>query len=136
MEHIEFINRVRRDLKFEMIGDAQQAVEASLSTFGERLTRTQVHRFGSQLPGQLKEYLAKRPNVESFNLEEYYNRAAARMAVSYGEGVRRSRAVMTLLRDVLSQGVMEKTLEELPGEYRELFGSAPSGPLSSSAPGV
>ena len=136
MEYMEFVNRVRRDLRFEMIVDAQRAVEASLSTFGERLTSTQVHRFGSQLPEQLKGYLVQRPDVEGFTLEEYYNRAAARMGVSYSEGVRRSRTVMVLLKDLLSEGALHRILQELPGEYRELFGWAPGGPLSPSAPGA
>ncbi|KMQ51187.1 hypothetical protein CHISP_1893 [Chitinispirillum alkaliphilum] len=134
MDYEKFTDRVKRELKLKTAQEAKLAVEATLSTLGERLNGADVHALGAQLPGELKGYLSERSNVEGFNLEEYYNRVASRTGLSYSAGVNQARVVASVLRDAITRGTLEKILEHLPGEYRELFGREPRSPLSPTAP--
>ncbi len=134
MVYVDFLKRVRLEARIETLHDTERAVEASLATLGERLEDADVKSLGAQLPSELKGFLSERHHFTHFNLEEYYNRVAARADVGYPEAVTRSRAVMKVVGEAVTNGLVDKILEQLPGEYRELFGQEPQNPLSPSQP--
>ncbi|MDG5815616.1 DUF2267 domain-containing protein [Chitinispirillales bacterium ANBcel5] len=130
MEYVEFVDKVRKGAKLHSLHDAEVAVEASLATLGERLNTTDTTALGAQVPSELKHFLSERSRVDSFDLEEYYNRVSARADVGYPDAVQRSRKVMTVLKEAVTEGQINKVLEHLPAEFKELFGKEPQDPLS------
>lgn len=134
MEYMEFVKRVKSGARLESLHDAEVAVKASLATLGERLEEADVRSLGAQVPSELKAFLGNRHRFTRFNLEEYYNRVAARADVGYPEAVERSRTVMAVMREAVTEGLVDKILSQLPPDFRELFGQEPSGPFSPSQP--
>ena len=111
--------------------DCTEAVlEASIETLGERLREADRDQLGAQLPKELKAVLGRRPKEEFFSLEEFYNRVSARAHIGYPDAVRWSRVVMGVMGEVVTVGLMQKILENLPAQYGELFGQEPTTPLS------
>ncbi|MFP4164458.1 MAG: DUF2267 domain-containing protein [Chitinispirillaceae bacterium] len=132
MEYMEFVKRVRAKARIETLHDAEVAVKATLATLGERLDEKDVRSLGAQIPSELKAFLSGRHRFSRFSLEEYYNRVSARADMGYPEAVERSRAVMSVMREAITEGLVEKILDQLPPDFRELFGEEPQGPLSPS----
>jgi uncharacterized protein (DUF2267 family) len=130
MHYVDFVEKVRRAANIETTHDSQLAVEATLATFGERLTRTEKVELGAQLPKELKAFLIEMGDVERFSLEEFYNRVAARADLGRPDAVKRSRAVMMVLQEAVTEGLLKPIRQRLPAEYNELFGSEPLSPLS------
>lgn len=132
MHYHDFLEKVRRAANIETIQDSQLAVEATLATFGERLTRTEKFELGAQLPKELKAFLGEMGDVERFSLEEFYNRVAARADLGRPDAVKRSRVVMMVLMEAVTDGLLKPIRERLPAEYNELFGNEPLSPLAST----
>lgn len=130
MHYPDFLEKVRRAANIETLHDSLLVVEATLATFGERLTRTEKFELGAQLPKELKAFLGEMGDVQRFSLEEFYNRVAARAELGRPDAVKRSRAVMMVLKEAVTDGLLKQIREKLPAEYNELFGSEPLSPLS------
>jgi uncharacterized protein (DUF2267 family) len=140
MRYHEFINRVQEEAEFGSKEEAVQATEAALTTLGERLYRTDRDDLAAQLPKQLKEYLHKtsdagstRQDAQHFSLEAFYNRVGARSGVRYSPAVKEAQAVMAILEEAISPGMLKAVLSSLPDEFAELFGQKPDRPASPSA---
>ena len=94
----------------------------------------------AELAKPLKDWLTlwmERPpreltNPHRFNLEEFYNRVAARSEVGYPAAIKHSQAVIQVLREAVSRGELRDVLRELPDEYDELLSGQPRGPASPS----
>jgi uncharacterized protein (DUF2267 family) len=139
MEYDEFVKRVRETAELDSREQALRAVEATLGTLGELLSKTEREDLAAELHKPLKGYLhvwtehpkgLNRPR--RFGLEEFYNRVAARSGVRHPAAVKHSRAVMKVLRQAVSQGELADVFRELPDEYDELLTGKPRGPLSPS----
>jgi uncharacterized protein (DUF2267 family) len=55
-------------------------------------------------------------------LPEFYNRVGARADLKYQDATERTRQVFSVLRQAVPGGEIEDVLEDLPSQYRELFG--------------
>jgi uncharacterized protein (DUF2267 family) len=130
MQYQDFMEGVKKSGNFSSIEETEVAVEASLSTLAERLHTTVTDKFQSQLPNQLKKYLAVSSGGIQFSLEEYYNRVGARARIRYSQAVRWSRAVMSAVNLAITAGLKKEILDDLPAEFVELFGQEPTTPLS------
>ncbi len=130
MQYQDFIEGVQRTGNFPSIEETELAIEASLSTLAERLHTSVNDKFRSQLPNQLKKYLAVSSDSIQFSLEEYYNRVGARAKVRYSQAVRLSRTVMCMVNRAITNGLKDEILDDLPAEFVELFGQEPTTPLS------
>lgn len=142
MEYREFVNRVREAAELGSPEEAIVAIESTLGTLGELLSKTERDDLASQLRKPLKECLYRwiehtggpaRPH--RFSLEEFYHRVSARSGVGYPAAVRHSLAVMSVLQQAVSQGEITDILRELPSDYEELVTGKPKGPLSPSIVG-
>jgi uncharacterized protein (DUF2267 family) len=140
MRYHEFINRVQDEARFGSKQEAVQATQATLATLGERLYRTDRDDLAAQLPKPLKEYLyeyvdagSTRQDAQHFSLEEFYNRVGARSRIRYASAVKEAQAVVEILKEAVSPGMLEEVLSSLPDEFTELFGQEPESPASASA---
>jgi uncharacterized protein (DUF2267 family) len=140
MEYNEFIKRVQDAAELAVPAETEAAIMAVLGTLGELLSPLERRHLAAQLHKPLKEYVdlwAERPPKERtgrhrFNLEEFYNRVAARAGVRYPAAVQRSRAVLKVLQEAVGAGEVADLFRELPAGYEELFSGKPAGPLSPS----
>ncbi len=140
MEYEEFIGRVQERAELDSPKEAAAAVKATLGTLGEMLSPRERHDLASELTKPLKEWLTlwmEQPareltNPHRFNLEEFYNRVAARSEVGYPAAIKHSQAVVQVLREAVSGGELRDVLRELPEEYEELLSGQPRGPASPS----
>jgi uncharacterized protein (DUF2267 family) len=112
---------------------ARRLTDAFFDTLGERLEHPARDHVAAQLPHDLKEILGRRHSVEHFTLEEFYKRLGARAGLHYEQAIEKTHIVTDVLRRAIPESEISFLLEQLPGEYIELFGP-PHGPLSPSAP--
>lgn len=137
MDYKEFVKRVQEKTKRGSPEEALAAIDATLGTLGELLSKTERDDLAAQLHKPLKESLYKwieRPRAlmhpHRFGLEEFYNRVAARSGTGHPAAIKDSLAVLSVLQEAVSQGQIADLLRELPDEYEELFTGRPKGPLS------
>jgi uncharacterized protein (DUF2267 family) len=138
MEYQEFVKRVQEETELAAPDEAAVAIKAVLGTLGEMLSPTERRHLAAQLPKSMKDYVTEwmeRPPKEKgrphrFGLEEFYHRVAARSEVRYPTAVRRSRAVMKVLREAVAPGALAGVFRELPREYEELLTGTPTSPVS------
>ena len=138
MEYDEFIRRVQEEAELAAPDEAAAATEAVLGTLGEMLSPMERGHLAAQLHKSLKEYVTEwmeHPSKEKgrphrFRLAEFYNRVAARSEVRYPTAVKRSQAVMKVLREAVAPGELAHMFRELPQEYEELRTGTPRSPAS------
>jgi len=133
MQTDEFVRRVQEQAKISTGDVAVIVIEATLETLGERLTRAERDDLAAELPGQLKEYVQKRQETTLFDLEEFYNRVAARSDRGLPAAIRHAHVVMSVLQEAVSAGQLKDVRRQLPAEFRELFTGEPYGPGSPAA---
>ena len=138
MEHQEFVKRVQAEAGLAAPDEAAAAIKAVLGTLGEMLSPTERRHLAAQLPKSMKSYVTEwmeRPPKEKgrphrFGLEEFYHRVGARSEVRYPAAVKRSQAVMKVLREAVAPGELADIFRELPQEYEELRTGIPRSSVS------
>jgi uncharacterized protein (DUF2267 family) len=138
MEYDEFIRRVQEEAELAAPDEAAAAIKAVLGTLGEMLSPTERRHLAAQLHKPMKDFVTEwmeRPPKEKgrphrFGLEEFYHRVAARSEVRYPTAVKRSQAVMKVLREAVAPGELAHMFHELPQEYEELRTGTPRSPAS------
>jgi uncharacterized protein (DUF2267 family) len=130
MTYDDFLNRVQTKASIEQKEEAAQVLEASLETLGERIERTEQRNLAAQLVDELKEFVLKRNQTDHYDLEEFYNRVAARSGQRYPEASEGARAVMKVLQEAVHGGEMDDIRRTLPDVYDELFGKGQPGAMS------
>ncbi len=138
MEYNEFVKRVQDEAELPEPDEATAAIRAVLGTLGEMLTPMGRRHLAAQLNKSMKDFVSawmEHPPKEKgrphrFSLEEFYQRVAARSDVRYPAAVRRSQAVMKVLREAVAPGELADIFRELPQEYEELLTGTPRSPVS------
>jgi uncharacterized protein (DUF2267 family) len=138
MEYNEFVKRVQDQAKMVAPDEAEATIKAVLGTLGEMLSPMERRHLAAQLHKPMKDFVTawvERPPKEKgrphrFHLEEFYHRVAARSDVRYPTAVKRSRAVMEVLREAVAPGELADIFRELPQEYEELLTGTPRSPAS------
>ena len=132
MKYEEFVEKVEQRAHLASKGEAQRAIQATLETLAEGLTRIERVDAAAQLPRGLALYL-EQPNLGSGNqpapvqkrissLDEFYQRMALREDVPQATAREHARAVMSVLVEALSRGEVEDIHRQLPIEfYYEFF---------------
>lgn len=125
MHSEELIGRVQHHVGLETQQEAFKAVEATLETLGERLSRKEAREFAAQLPHDLRECLLQRQDAQQpFDLDEFYNRVSARADMGRPQAVECALAVIKVLYEAVSAGEMADIQIELAPEYDPLFQKA------------
>ncbi len=138
MEYKEFIKRVQDEAVVAAPDEAAGAVQAVLGTLGEMLSPRERRHLAAQLPKSMKDFVTawmEHPPKEKgrphrFGLQEFYHRVAARSGVRYPTAVRRSGAVLKVLRQAVAPGELADIFRELPQEYEELLTGTGRSPVS------
>ncbi len=138
MEYNEFVKRVQDQAELAAPDEAGTAIKAVLGTLGEMLSPMERRHLAAQLPKSMKDFVTawmEHPPKEKgrphrFGLEEFYQRVAARSEVRYPTAVKRSQAVMKVLREAVAPGELADIFRELPQEYEELLTGIPRSPVS------
>jgi uncharacterized protein (DUF2267 family) len=138
MEYNEFVKRVQDQAELPGPDEAGAAIKAVLGTLGEMLSPMERRHLAAQLHKPLKDFVTawmERPPKEKgrphrFGLEEFYQRVAARSEVRYPTAVKRTQAVMKVLREAVAPGELADIFRELPQEYEELLTGTAASPVS------
>ena len=129
MQYDEFIKLVQERAKLDSREDAERLIGITMVTLAEPMSREETNRLASQLPVQIKrlleghheEPIPAKQTMRSFEIEEFYNRVKGRLGVSYQQGVDQVRAVMTVVREAVTPGIIDSLLQDLPDGYESLF---------------
>lgn len=130
MRYQEFIERVQARTHLNSYEEAEKTTMAVLETLGERLYKTERTKLAAELPKELKEFVFRkqpkeaetsRENMDRFWLQEFYNRVGERADISHQEAIKRTKAVMSVIHEAVSAGMLKEAEEELPKEYQTLF---------------
>ncbi len=140
MDHNEFVKRVQETTPLDSAEEAAAALEATIGTIGELLAPTGRRHLAAQLHKPMKEYVDRwieRPprrltNPHRFNLQEFYQRVAARSGLGYPAAVKSSQAVIQILREAITEGELADLFAQLPTDYDELLTGRPQTPASPS----
>jgi uncharacterized protein (DUF2267 family) len=122
----QFINEVARHAGVST-QQAETLTKAVLSALADRLTGGEADDIASQLPKGIKEaMLPTTPEAEPFGLSEFIERVARRAGVTGEQAEVGARAVMTTLREAITEGEFKDMMAQLPKEFEQLVQSASS----------
>ena len=132
MKYDEFIEQVRRRAHVSSESEAKRATQATLETLAAYISPIERHDAASQLPRVIKEYMQQpflgagkppAPSSESSEIvEDFYQRVSTLEEMPRETAREHARAVMSVLRDALSEGEFEDIRAELPAAlYNEFF---------------
>ena len=132
MKYNQFIELVRRRAHLSSESEAQRAAQATLETLAAYISPKERHDAASQLPKVIKEYMQQpflavgkppAPSPESSQIvEDFYQRVSALEGVPLETAREHARAVISVLREALTEGEFEDIRAELPTAlYNEFF---------------
>lgn len=121
MKTSEFVSAVQHSARIPDHEHAEQAVRATLSVLGERLSG-EAADLAAQLPPELASALPTDGSVQRFGLPEFYERVADREGLGCGpeQARQHARAVTAALREAVGPEYCQ-VLEQLPGDYADLM---------------
>ena len=125
MDYDQFLKQVRELTGLDR-AEAERATDATLATLAERITEGEAIDLAAQLPHDLQPSLEGSGPGESFPPEEFHRRVAERAGVPPGTAEAHARAVLSTVRDAVTEGELDHVLSQLPEDYRNLF-AEPSG---------
>jgi uncharacterized protein (DUF2267 family) len=101
--------------------EATPVIQATLQTLAERITRGEAEDLASQLPKQMKEWLAKdREHADRFGLDEFIRKVSERASIPPDEARKDVRAVFKTLHDAVTGGEFRHVMSQLPREFQQL----------------
>jgi uncharacterized protein (DUF2267 family) len=132
MKYEEFVERVQERAHLCSPDEAKRAIRATLETLAMYISPKERHDAASQLPKGIKRYLeqpfvgpgqqpAPSPQYNP-SVEDFYKQVSIREGLPLETAREHARAVMSVLRDALTEGEFEDIRAELPPElYNEFF---------------
>jgi uncharacterized protein (DUF2267 family) len=118
---VEQVGGLRRE-------DAERAIEATLRTLAERITRGEAEDVAALLPKEVRQFLTStREEAETFGLDEFYRRVAEREGVDRRAAAAHARAVFVALGVAVAPGELRDMASQLPREYEPLLQAAGVG---------
>lgn len=129
MKYHEFLGQVQHRARLASLEEATRATRATLETLGERLYGGEAGNLAAQLPEEIGLYLRRGGGGESFDLDEFFGRVSLREGTDLPAAVFHARAVMDVLKEAVSPGLLRKVLDQLPEEYDRLFEAGSVGSM-------
>lgn len=128
MRHDEFIGEVQHRAKLPSRGDAERVTRVTLETLGERLPKPES--LAGQLPPEIGRHLTQGTETfERLTLNDFFQRVADRSDADEPNAIYHARVVVDVVRDAVGDDVIQKMLDQLPGDFRPLFESGSEGQL-------
>jgi uncharacterized protein (DUF2267 family) len=107
---------------------ARRAVDAVLETLAVRISQGEVEDLANELPPYLRpaleEGLGESSAAKPMSLDEFVEHIAQREGAPDDEARRHARAVLTALREFLSEREFDDMLAQLPKDYAPLLATA------------
>lgn len=129
MQYEEFVERVEAQLGPAHLdpyqpGRAKLAINATLTTLGERISGGEAGDLASQLPEPLKTSLSVKSEDEAgdFSVQEFYRRVAEREEADIAVASIHASSVVRTLREAVTGGEVDDIRSQLPEEFAPLFG--------------
>lgn len=124
MNYAEFIAAVARRAQVSS-EEAEEVTRATLETLTDRITAGQASHIAGQLPLELRQHLHKTTSAigaqfaESFGVDEFAERVAARTGVEVSMADASMRAVLSTIGEAVSTNELEDLVSQLPKEFWE-----------------
>lgn len=120
MKEHEITAAVRRAAGLDDNDDAARVTRATLSVLGRRLAGQEPRDLASQLPPATAEALPDTGGGEAFRIADFYRRVAEAEGSGCTEAVARdhARAVLSVVREAVTDGEFDNMTAQLPGDYR------------------
>lgn len=119
MQTPEIVERVQQRTGLDSYQEAHNAVIALLETLALRDLGEERDNFAAQLPKELGEVLTiDDPEIkERFGTSDMVSRVAKHLGATLEESQTRTHAAFSVLMDAVSDGQVEKLLNELSDDY-------------------
>jgi uncharacterized protein (DUF2267 family) len=120
MDYDEFVDLVADRANVPRV-QAETLTLATLATLAERITGGEARDLAAQLPARLRTPLVRaEEEAEGFSLDEFVRRTAARAGTVRDTADIGMAAVMTTLRDAVTDREFDHVMSQLPQEFRGL----------------
>ncbi len=129
MKYERFIGLVQNRAKLASAEDAVTAIRATLETLSERLSVDESKDLGSQLPREIRHFLASNEVGQSFHLHEFFARVAEREERPLPVATYHARVVIEVLSEAVSAGEIDDVRRQLSSDYAPLFEAGSKGRL-------
>lgn len=121
MDYNQYIKFVSQRAVFTRAEDAVKAVRAALEVLGQGLSADEADDLAALLPKEMKPYLRKAGEAETFGLNEFLIRMAAKEGVDPALARYHARAVLSAIAATVPTNELIDALARLPREIRDLF---------------
>lgn len=103
--------------------EAESATGTVLNTLAGFLVDSEGLDLSEQLPKGVAEHLRQRPpeRSEFFSVEDFMQQVAEGEGIGPAKAETRSRAVLGVLREAVTEGEMEDVRRQFPSEFDRLF---------------
>lgn len=127
MKDDEFISAVRTTSGISDTAHCSDAIRATLSVLGQRVSGGMTHNLAAQLPQEVATYLPLEGHGEPFGVQEFYDRVAS--AEEHGctgqQARHHARAVAAAIKSAVEPGEFANLAAQLPADYDDLLGAGP-----------
>jgi uncharacterized protein (DUF2267 family) len=130
MQYHDFVGKVQNQARLGTTGEAVRATRATLEVLGQRMHAAEAGHLASQLPEEIGKYLKDGQENQTFGLDEFFERASENANVDLPDAAHHARAVMSVVKEAVSEGQMNDVRAQLPEEYDPLFESGSEGELN------
>lgn len=122
MQYEEFIQGVERRAGVDY-PEAESATGTVLNTLAGFLVDSEGLDLSEQLPKGVAEHLRQRPpeRGEFFSVQDFLQQVSEGEGVALNEAETRTRAVLGVLREAVSEGEMQDVRRQFPSEFDPLF---------------
>jgi uncharacterized protein (DUF2267 family) len=124
MKYDEFLARVRERGEYASRADAEKITKDVLGVLAERITPGEAADLAAQLPAPLRPVPTGdgHTRAESFGIEEFCQRVAARTGARPRTALWDASAILSTLADAVSGGELNDVISQLPSGYAVLLG--------------
>lgn len=129
MQQQEFIDRVKSQAKLGSDDETTTLIRATLETLADHLAGNAPAKLAAQLPELIGKFITNYKSDETaegegFGVKEFLDRTTEKIGSGDAEIVKNHViAVLSILREAVSEGEFDKMRGTLPPEYDELFGA-------------
>jgi uncharacterized protein (DUF2267 family) len=124
MEYEEIVAVVRQASGGIGSEAADRALQATLQTLAERLSRGEARHIVPELPAELKPWIYTETDAEAFDIDEFLVKVAKREETDVETALRHARAVFFALGDALSAEAVAHLAASLPQTFDPLVAEA------------
>lgn len=121
MQTVEYFDRVQQRADLETSDEASHMTSSVLGVFGTLDLRGELKDAAAQLPQEIGPMLFAREASESFSASEFVTALGTELNVSEAEAEKAATAVLTTLREALSDGEFLGVNAVLPDDFHRFL---------------